>query len=80
MDQEQKRRLDEIGFVFSNHKEKWNLQLKKLQDYYKKHGHCELLWDADRFSFILNTLTYTPHVSLAELQAICHLCMRKTSL
>jgi hypothetical protein len=58
LDPERKMRLDEIGFDF-NHKgkdktneENWNLQFKKLQDYYGKHGHCELVWAVNRFIFI----------------------------
>jgi hypothetical protein len=51
MDPERKRRLDEIGFDFK-HKDKaneiWNLQVKKLRDFYGKHGHCELFWAVDR--------------------------------
>jgi hypothetical protein len=27
----------------------WNLQFKKLQDYYEKHGHCKLFCAVDRF-------------------------------
>jgi hypothetical protein len=69
MDPERKGKLNEIDFEF-NVKDKalakhWNLQFKKLHDYYEKNGHCELLWDVDRFTFILNTPTYTPHVSLS---------------
>jgi hypothetical protein len=41
MDQERKRRLEEIGFVFSTLDNEWNLQFKKLHEYYEKHGHCE---------------------------------------
>jgi hypothetical protein len=53
MDPERKRMLDEIDFEFSvqdnTNEEKWNLQFKKLQDYYEKHGHCELFWVVDCF-------------------------------
>jgi hypothetical protein len=44
MDPERKAKLDEIGFDFNpkgNAKENWNLQFKKLRDYYEKHGHCK---------------------------------------
>jgi hypothetical protein len=55
MDQGRKVKLDEIGFKFSPRRdkanqEKWNLKFKKLQDYYEKHGHCELFWAVDRFA------------------------------
>jgi hypothetical protein len=40
LDQERKRRLDEICFEFSARKD-WNLQFQKLLAYYGKHGHCE---------------------------------------
>ena len=47
MDPERKRMLDEIGFDFNpkdkTNEEKWNSYLKKLQDYFGKHGHCELM-------------------------------------
>jgi hypothetical protein len=49
MDLERKRRLDEIGFVFSAQDNIWNGLFKKLHDYYEIHGHCELLWAVDRF-------------------------------
>jgi hypothetical protein len=53
--------LDEIGFDFNPkgkaNEENWNLQFKRLQDYNGKQGHCELFWDADRFTFIKNTTT-----------------------
>jgi hypothetical protein len=63
MDHVRKRRLDEIGFAFkpTNNKakdEKWNLQFKKLRDYYGIHGHCELRRAVDRFIFVLAT----PHL------------------
>jgi hypothetical protein len=55
MDQERKRMLDEIGFDYNpkdkNNEENWNLQFKKLQTYYGKHGHCELVWAVMRFIF-----------------------------
>jgi hypothetical protein len=73
MDFERKAKLDKIGFELSVEDEKWNLQFKKLRDYYEKHGHCELFWAVDRFtSFILNIPTNIPPVSLPELQAMCH--------
>jgi hypothetical protein len=57
---ERKAKLNKIGFEFSSQKkaneENWNLQFKKLQDYYGKHGHCELFWGADRCTFILEYL------------------------
>jgi hypothetical protein len=77
MDQERKRMLDEIGFTFKpptrekSAEENWNWQFKKLRDYYGKHGHCELLWAVDRFTFILNTPTDTPHVFLPALHLHC---------
>jgi hypothetical protein len=83
MDPGRKRRLDDIGFDFTLNlrdkvnEEKWSLQFKKLRDYYVKHGHCELVWDVDRFTIILNTLTNTPPVSLPALQVKCHTCTRK---
>jgi hypothetical protein len=68
MDPEREAKLNEIGFEF-NHKgkkceEKWNLQFKTLQDYYGKHGHCELFWAVERFTFILNA-PLTLHLSLS---------------
>jgi hypothetical protein len=63
MDPERQRMLDEIGFDFNPKdktiEENCNLQFKRLQDYYGKHGHCELFWAVDRFTFILNTPTNT---------------------
>jgi hypothetical protein len=61
MDFERKEKLDEIGFQFTVLKDrtnepKWNLQFKKLQDYNVKHGHCELFWDVDRFTVIVDYL------------------------
>jgi hypothetical protein len=45
MDQKRKSRLDEIGFdskpKAKTVDENWNLQFKRLCDYYGKHGHCE---------------------------------------
>jgi hypothetical protein len=29
---------------------RWNSKFKKLQDYYGKHGHCELVWAVDCLS------------------------------
>jgi hypothetical protein len=56
MDFERKAKLDEIGFEFSGqdkaNKGNWILQLKKLQDYHVKHGHCELIWAVGRFTVI----------------------------
>jgi hypothetical protein len=85
MHPERKRMLNEIGLDFNANdkanerkwmgltfEKKWNLQFKKLQDYYEKHGHCELFWDDDRFTFILNTPTNTPSVSLHALKAMSH--------
>jgi hypothetical protein len=49
-DQERKKRLDEFSFEFTGkgkvnaNEEKWNLQFKKLRDYSREHGHCELFW------------------------------------
>jgi hypothetical protein len=42
MKPERTAKLNKIGFDFKPHKENWNLQFKKLRDYYEKHGHCEL--------------------------------------
>jgi hypothetical protein len=76
MDFERKAKLDEIGFEFSGqdkaNKGNWNLQFKKLQGFYGKHGHCELFWAVDIFTFILNTLTNNLSSSLPELQVTCH--------
>jgi hypothetical protein len=52
MDFERKEKLVETGFEFCPDEEKWNSQFKKLQDYHGKHGHCELFWAVDRFTFI----------------------------
>jgi hypothetical protein len=66
MDPERKRMLDEIGFVFNiSKKEHWKLQFKKLQDYFEKHGHCELVWAADRFTFISNTPPTNTYICLS---------------
>jgi hypothetical protein len=82
MNPEQKGRLDEIGFEFyvkdKANEENWNLQFKKLCDYYGKHGHCELLLGSRPFTFILNTPTNTPPVSLPALQVKCQGITRKT--
>jgi hypothetical protein len=60
LDFEREAKLDELGFEFSVKDEiydaKWNLQFKKLQDYYGKHGHCELFWAVDHFTFIFQYL------------------------
>jgi hypothetical protein len=60
VDVERKAKLDEIGFEFSVksklNEEKWNLQFKKLQDYYGNHGHCELIWAVGRLTVILEYL------------------------
>jgi hypothetical protein len=56
----------------------WNLQYKKLHDYYVKHGHCELFWAINRLIFILNTPTNTPLISVPELQLMCQSSSRKT--
>jgi hypothetical protein len=75
MNPERKEKLFEIGFEFSvrdkAEKETWNLQFKKLQYYHGKHGHCELFWAVDRFTFILNTSTNTPPSSLLVFQVKC---------
>jgi hypothetical protein len=74
MDFERKAKLDEIGFEMSvkdkTNEAKWNLQFKKLQDYYGKHGHCELFLAVDRFILILNAPTNTTPVSLLALQVM----------
>jgi hypothetical protein len=55
MNFERKAKLDKIGFEFSvkdkTNEKNWNLQFKKLQGYQGKHGHCELLWAANRYTF-----------------------------
>jgi hypothetical protein len=60
MNFERKAKLDEMCFEFSvrdkANEEKWNLQFKKLQEYHGKHGHCELFWAVDRFTFTLEYL------------------------
>jgi hypothetical protein len=47
LDFERKAKLEKIGFEFSGrgkvNEENWNLQFKKLQDYHRQHGHCELI-------------------------------------
>jgi hypothetical protein len=64
---ERKSKLDEIGFEIAvqdkSNEENWNLQFKKLQDYYGKNGDCELFWAVDRSTFILNT-PLTHHLCL----------------
>jgi hypothetical protein len=60
MGQERKRMLYEIGFEGTTNEENWNLQFKKLRDYYGKHDHCEYFGAVDHyFNFILNTPTNT---------------------
>jgi hypothetical protein len=59
MNQERKARLEEIGFIFFALNNIWNLQFKKLRHFYVKHGHCELIWAVDCFTFIWNTPTNT---------------------
>jgi hypothetical protein len=82
MDQERKMRLEEIGFEFSRkvmtNEDIWDFQFQKLREYCERHGHCELLWDVDRFTFILNTPTNIPAASLPESQAVCQLSTKKT--
>jgi hypothetical protein len=71
---EQKAELNEIGFEFSAknkaNEKKWNLQFKKLQDYYGKHGHCELFCGLS--TILPSTLTImhtnTPPSTLPTLQ------------
>jgi hypothetical protein len=77
MDFERKVKLDEIGFEFSvqdkSNEENWNLQFKKLQDYYGKHGHCESFWAVDRvLPSSLNTTNNTLPSSLPAFQVKCH--------
>jgi hypothetical protein len=84
IDPERKAKLNEVGFAFNpkgmmTNEDMWDFQFQKLRAYYEKHGHCELFWAVDRLtSFILNTLTNIPHVSLPELQALCQTGTRKT--
>jgi hypothetical protein len=82
MDQEQKARLEEIGFEFSYmekmNEDIWNSKFQKLRAFKANHGHCELLWAVYRFTFVLNTPTNTPRVSLLALQVKCHKGTRKT--
>jgi hypothetical protein len=67
MDLERKMRLDEICFDFApkenTNEENWNLQFKRLRDYYGKHGHCELLGAVGCFTFILHIPTNTTPAS-----------------
>jgi hypothetical protein len=67
---ERKTMLDEIGFEFNlsdkTNEGKWNLQFKRLQDYYEEHGHCELFGAVNHRIFLLNT-PLTPTVSLLVL-------------
>jgi hypothetical protein len=78
MDQERTQKLGDIGFEFVHedrakaNEDIWGFQFKKLREYYEKHGHCELLWPVDCYTFLLNAPTNTPPVSLPELQAMCH--------
>jgi hypothetical protein len=71
MDEEQKRMLMRIGFEFNLldkvNEAFWNLQFKKMRDYYERHGHCELFWAVDCFTFLFNIPTNTPSVSLLAL-------------
>jgi hypothetical protein len=82
MNQERAQKLEEIGFDFNPldkaNEVLWNSQFNQLCEYYERHGHCELFWAADCFTFILNTPTNTPHMSLPTLQVKCHLSTRKT--
>jgi hypothetical protein len=51
---------------------KWKKMYKRLRAFKDNHCHCELFWVIDCFTFILNTLTYTPPVDLLALQLMCH--------
>jgi hypothetical protein len=84
MDQERTQKLEEIGFdLDSKDRDKandvlWNSQFNKLREYDERHGHCELFWAVSSYSFILNTPTNSPHVSLPTLQVKCLKSTRKT--
>jgi hypothetical protein len=74
---ERKAKLNEIGFDSNpnpnrTHERKWNVQLEKLGEFKEKHGHGELFWAVDYFTFILNTLTNTLPVFFPDLQLMCH--------
>jgi hypothetical protein len=83
MDPERKGKLNEIGLDFNpkgmTNEDFWNFQFQKLRQYYEIHGHCECLWAVDCLTFISNTPTNIQHVSLPELQAMCHVGTRKTN-
>jgi hypothetical protein len=51
MDQERRKRLDEIDFVISasDQDKDWNLHFKKMHDYYERPGHCKMFCAVDRF-------------------------------
>jgi hypothetical protein len=66
LDQERKRRLEEIDFVFISKEEKWNVQFDNLRQFKNDNGHCEWLSALDRFTFILDTPTNTSRFSLPD--------------
>jgi hypothetical protein len=56
--------IDQDEAIFGPRDAQWNIMFKKLQDYYGKHGHCELFWAVkNRFNFILDTPTKTSSLS-----------------
>jgi hypothetical protein len=71
MDPERKAKFNEIAFDFNTNEDRWDFQFKRLRVFKESHGHCELFWAVDSFTFILKTPTNTPLVSLPTLQAMC---------
>jgi hypothetical protein len=58
--------------IFGRHDAQWNKMNEKPRAFKECHGHCELFWAVDRFTFILNTPTYTSLIFLLALQVKCH--------
>jgi hypothetical protein len=52
MDPERKKMLVEIGFYVNledKNEETWDSHFQNLREFYREHGHCELLSAVDRF-------------------------------
>jgi hypothetical protein len=64
--------VDHDAAIIDSYDAQWNRMYNRLCAFQESHGHCELFWLDDRFTFILNTPTNTAFVSLLALQVTCH--------